>query len=160
MTGPEADRLRRVLSALATHLDDDVDGLTREPHLAAGRDALDRLADPAHLAALDGLPAEEADWLARELERLWGQVGRVVVEPAARVEVDADGPPTRLVVRVDGLEPGWTVAWSGARGDADDPATATWEPDPDRHDPTVTARVTGRGATGRVLLVAHWRPEV
>ena len=143
-------------------------------------------------------PAEAA-WLAEEVLRRWALVGTPAVDPVVRVvrvvgvdpatpslPVDAEpgpaavaeprgrgapGTTVRLRVEVDGLDPGWTVAWTGAEaqptgadgaGEGDDDAGhgedggwAMWTGEA----ALVTARVMGRGAEGRVVLTASWRPD-
>lgn len=181
MTGPAHRDLQRVVASLAAHLAEQVDGMLTDDRFAAGREALERLADADHARDLDALDPLEAAWLADELRRRWGSIGDVLLDPFAWVdgpevrdgEGDGDGEEAvRLTVGVDGLDPGWTVAWSGATPDEDDAATATWAPptvepggaSPEGPDetgtshPAVTARVMGRGPNGRVILTAFWSP--
>ena len=152
MSTPETDRLRRVLASLSAHLDEQTEGLAQAGHLTDGRDALARLTDPDRAeqvaADLAELPAAEAAWLADELERRWGLFGTPVLDPEARL-VPAQDDADVVRVEVDGLEPGWSVAWTGATPSELEPATATRTGGP------VTARVRGRAAHGRVVLVAR-----
>jgi len=227
VSAPEVDRLRRLLAALAHRLDDDTAGLSRAPELADARAALDRLVAPGTVPphgtvgapgsggadgsdgldgadGLDVVDPREAVWLADEVERRWALLGVAARAATARIEeVPSDGAHApagvrRLVVRVEGLEPGWTAAWGGATPVHDDAGTpgpgegaagdavaddvgaaddagadrgaagqepdaarttvADWVLDPARRDPGVTVRVTGRGASGRQVLVARWEP--
>lgn len=199
MTGAGSVHLRRVLASLAARLDEQTEGLSAAEAFSEARQALDRLADPTRadevLEALDAeVSAAEAAWLAEEVLRRWGQIGRPVVDPLVRVVPVASAPPSHdedtgttatgdplvrggegapvlLRVEVDGLDPGWTVAWTGATAQAaraEGPGGA--EADPPQSGAAgwalwtggaaeVTARVMGRGAEGRVVLIASWRPD-
>jgi hypothetical protein len=154
--------LQRVVTSLAARLDGQADGLLAADRFAEGRGALQRLQDAADLSRLDALPEEEAAWLAVELVRRWAAIGQVELDPVAWLEVDeaagtaAEVPSgTRLRVRVDGLEAGWTVAWVGAEPVPDDESRARAGTQSSR----VVARVMGRGPGGRVILVATWTAE-
>lgn len=158
-TGAAGD-LPRVVASLAARLPDQVEGMLDDPRFEAGRAALDRLRDPAHAETLNLLDPREAAWLADELRRRWAAVGDVVLEPVAWIEEHARGAGTdggdttaRLLIRVDGLEPGWTVAWTGATPDPTDPTIAA-----PSGAGAVTARAMGRGPSGRVILAASWDP--
>lgn len=198
MTGPEHLHLRRVLSSLAARLDEQTEGLSAARELDEPRQALARLTDPDRAdEVLEAFGAElapaEAAWLAEEVLRRWALVGTPVVDPVVRVvpaasplpaDVAADpaagaeprgrgaaGRTVRLRVEVDGLDPGWTVAWTGAEvqpagsdgtgqgaDDAwhrEDGGSAVWTGEA----AVVTARVMGRGAEGRVVLTASWWPD-
>ena len=176
MTGPAHRDLQRVVASLAAHLAEQVDGMLSDDRVAAGREALERLGDADHARDLDALDPLEAAWLADELRRRWGGVGDVLLDPVAWVDGpavgDGDGEEAvRLTVSVDGLDPGWTVAWSGAVV-GEDPATATWQPPnleqpgsapvgsraTEAPRPAVTARVMGRGPDGRLILTTSWWP--
>jgi hypothetical protein len=168
VTSPAHRDLQRVAASLAARLPDQLDGLLEDPRFEAGRQALERLRDPAVARDLAGVDPREAAWLEEELRRRWAAIGDVVLDPVAWVE----GPPAldqtapvRLTVRTDGLEPGWTVAWSGADPDPEDPTAALLPadvgPSPTDAPASVTARVMGRGPDGRVILLARWSaPEV
>lgn len=196
MTSPESAHLRRVLASLAARLDEQTDGLSAAEELTELRDALARLTDPATadevLEALDAeLSSAEATWLADEVLRRWAAIGRPVVDAMVRVvpaasAQDADAgsaatgdplgraaarTPVSLRVEVDGLDPGWTVAWTGATAQpdgSDDPGGADADAPRAAQDggalwtgetAEVTARVMGRGVEGRVVLTASWRPD-
>ena len=198
MTSPEHLHLRRVLTSLAARLDEQTEGLSAARELEEPRQALARLTDPARAGEVleafgTELPAVEAAWLAEEVLRRWALVGTPVVDPVVRVvrvvpaapslpvdvaadataaaEPRGDTTSVHLRVEVDGLDPGWTVAWTGAEaqptgaeatgegdgaaGHGGDGAWALWT----GGTAVVTARVMGRGAEGRVVLTATWRPE-
>jgi hypothetical protein len=196
MTSPEHLHLRRVLTSLAARLDEQTEGLSAAQELEEPRQALARLTDPARASeVLEAFGAElapaEAAWLAEEVLRRWGLLGTPVVDPVVRVVPTSTAPPVdvvvdptgaaephhgtgttvRLRVEVDGLDPGWTVAWTGAHAqpsgasaagegegsaqDGENGAWALWTGEA----AVVTARVMGRGAEGRVVLTASWRPE-
>ncbi|WP_298460235.1 hypothetical protein [uncultured Cellulomonas sp.] len=159
MTAPEVRHLHRVLASLDAHLDGGLDGqlagLCADPAVAEGRAALTRLVDPDHAARLaDELDPREAAWLAEELLRRWAVLAPPVLDPQAGLDRTTGPAGTRLTVRVVGLDPGWTVAWTGAQPDPDEPGTATWT----GRSAGVTARVLGRGPAGRVVLAARWDP--
>ncbi|MFV0524140.1 MAG: hypothetical protein ACK5RL_06550 [Acidimicrobiales bacterium] len=155
MTEPPPD-LERLLASLAARLPGQVGDLVDADRFATGRQALARLADPATRASLRTLDADDRRWLAGELWRSWALIGDPVVDPVARLEpVGGPDGAVGLTVRVDGLEAGWTVAWTGAEPDPDDSRIGLTGGGPAR---TVTARVAGRGPDGRVILTAVW-PE-
>ncbi len=157
MTDPAHRDLRRVVASLAAHLAEQVDGMLTDDRFAAGREALERLGDADQARDLGAVDPREAAWLAEELRHRWAAIGDVLLDPVAWMDApDAvDGEEAvRLTVRVDGLEPGWTVAWSGATPDENHPAVATVT-----SSRPVTARVMGRGPQGRVILTAAWEPD-
>ncbi|HZI98455.1 MAG TPA: hypothetical protein VFD41_13100 [Actinomycetales bacterium] len=155
MTGTDVQHLLRVLASLDTHLDDQLDGLSADPAVDEGRAALARLADPEHAAGLAGeLEPAEAAWLAEEIVRRWSLLASPVLDPQACLVATEEPEQVRFLVDVVGLDPGWTVVWTGAEPTADDAAAAVWSPT----SAGVTARVIGRGPGGRVVLVAGWQP--
>ena len=154
MTAPAGRDLQRVVAALASRLEAQVEGMLDDPRFEAGRNALERLRDASYVRDLDAVDPLEAAWLADELGRRWAAVGEVVLDPIAWIEGDVDdGGRVRLTVRTEGLEPGWSVAWNGAVPE-DDPGVATGS----AHQP-VTVRVMGRGHEGRTILTATWEPQ-
>lgn len=156
VVGGARSELDRLLAAMADRLDTQLEGLLAADRFAEGRAALVRLGAAEHRSRLADLEPEDAAWLAAELRRRWGRVGEAIMEPHMWIEEDPGaGPGVRLTVRVDGLEEGWTVAWSGAESDGGDGVSASV----DAQAPQVTARVMGRGPGGRVILTATWQPE-
>jgi hypothetical protein len=156
-------RLLRVLVALARHLPDQLAELLPAERFADGRAALARLGDPDDLQRqLGALGDEEAGYLTTELLRRWAAVAPVTLDPLALLSGPATvrrGEPVTLALLVEGLDDGWTVAWSGAQP-GDDQTTATVVADAQAGTARVTARVMGRGQTGRTILTPAWTAPV
>lgn len=153
LTGPAA-QLDRLLAALADGLPGQLEGLLDAERFASGCAALSRLADPAHRRPLAALDLGDVEWLLAELRARWTRVGESSLAPCAWIEPsEGEGGEVRLVVHVDGLEGGWSVAWTGAEPHAEDPGVA-WVRTSGSS--TAAARVMGRGPQGRVILSTTW----
>jgi hypothetical protein len=114
---PPRDQLARVTASLARQLPERYPAILADDRFAEVRAALTRLAEPAApAAAVAGLSAAEAERLAEEMLRRWAVLGAVDLDPAAAI-VGPDrvrvGETATYEVVADGVEDGWTVAWTG-----------------------------------------------
>jgi hypothetical protein len=140
--------LPRLLHGLVSALPAQAGPLLLEARFAAGRAALERLAEPAwREAAVRGLAPAEAEWLEGEIRGRWARVGVVTLAPHVELAL-AEGGGT-VEVLVEGVEEPIRVAWEGAREVG--PLSAAVEEGAAR----VLARVDGRVAGQRVLLLAE-----
>jgi len=115
---PPRPRLAALLADLARRLPESHGILLSAPELAAGRAALEALADPRRRARVAaGLGDAEAAWLAQRIEAGWSRLGPVRRDPSAALVADGEVWLTgatvalALTLATDGLEPGWTAAW-------------------------------------------------
>ncbi len=126
-TLPPRARLARLLASLSAHLPGQLETLLAAGRFADGAAALARLAAPEHREALlAGIGEAEATALAEALERAWGRVGEVVLEPIAALvgpdEVWLGPGPTPVALRlqlvdVEAVEVRWTGPGSPIEGD-------------------------------------------
>ncbi|MBS0644407.1 MAG: hypothetical protein JSS43_31460 [Proteobacteria bacterium] len=163
MTGfPPDAKLAQVVRSLLTALPEDHATLLQADRFAEARDALVRLADPAWLqAAVGATTPGEAAALADRLLQRWSRLGPVRLEPAAAIDGPAEiwigdaAPDTAYRAVVSGLEPDWSVLWSGDAAVLPDGHSARLTVDDANESARLAVRVIGRSEQGRCIVTAE-----
>lgn len=161
MTGfPPHAHLAQVVRSLLATLPAEYATLLQAERFAEARDALARLADSARLgAAVAATTPGEAGALAARMLQSWALLGPVRLEPAAAIDgpeevwIGDTAPDAVYRVVTSGLEPDWSVLWSGdatALPDGGARLTADGLGETAR----IAARIIGRGEQGRCILTA------
>ncbi|MBZ4334591.1 hypothetical protein [Corallococcus sp. AS-1-12] len=149
---PPRQRLGHLVRSLAKYLPAQLDGLLEHARFKDGAEALQRLADPAHVdKALARMSPEEAGWLADLLTERWSWIAGVQLDPEVAIVV-----PEELWVGAEALR---VPVWLAAVG-LDEGFEAVWEgavlPSP----PASTATLLARPPQGKAPEVARLRAQV